>query len=120
MKQKKKKNVDETLKIIEKILNYNKNAQKYFQLASKVDKGKSKPKTEESIAKRVELKNEKIAEIKKEEKNVNNLFKHYFTNYQNPSDMYKKLREKKGERNENQVYSIKEILDKIKKEIKNV
>ena len=62
----KKKNVDETLKIIEKILNYNKKAQKYFQLASKVDKGKSKPKNEESIAKRVKLKNEKIAEIKKE------------------------------------------------------
>ena len=40
----KKKNVDETLKIIEKILNYNKNTQKYFQLASKVDKGKSEPK----------------------------------------------------------------------------
>ena len=39
-----KKNVDETLKIIEKILNYNKNAQKYFHLASKVDKGKSEPK----------------------------------------------------------------------------
>ena len=41
-----KKNVDETLKIIEKILNYNKNAQKYFHLASKVDKGKSEPKKE--------------------------------------------------------------------------
>ena len=66
MKQKKKKNVDETLKIIVKILNYNKKAQKNFQLASKVDKGKSKPKNEESIAKRVKLKNEKIAEIKKE------------------------------------------------------
>ena len=29
--------------------------------------------------------------------------------------MYKKLRETKSKRNENQVYSIKKILDKIKK-----
>ena len=36
--RKKNKNADETLEIIEKILDYNKNAQKYFQLASKVDK----------------------------------------------------------------------------------
>ena len=73
-------------------------------------------KSEESISKRVKLKNEKIAEIKKEEKNINNsLFKHHFTTYQNPSDMYKKLRETKSKRNENQVYSIKKILDKIKK-----
>ena len=38
MSEKKKKNADETLETIEKILDYNKNAQKYFQLASKVDK----------------------------------------------------------------------------------
>ena len=117
--KKKDKNADETLNIIKKILNYNKDIQEISQLASKVDKGKSEPKTEESIAERVKLKNKKIAEIKKEEKNINNLlFKHYFTNYQNPSDMYKKLREKKGKINEDQVYSIKEILDKIKKGIK--
>ena len=36
--RKKNKNADETLKIIEKILDYNKNAPKYFQLASKVGK----------------------------------------------------------------------------------
>ena len=41
---KKKKNADETLEIIEKVLDYNKNAQKNFPLASKVDKGKSVPK----------------------------------------------------------------------------
>ena len=38
MKRKKNKNTDETLKIIEKLLHYNKNAQKKFQHASKVDK----------------------------------------------------------------------------------
>ena len=47
------------------------------------------------------------------------MFKHYFTNYQNPSDMYKKLCETKGKENEDQVYSIKKILDKIKNKIKN-
>ena len=34
--------------------------------------------------------------------------------------MYKKLRETKDKENEDQVYSMKEIIDKIKKEIKNV
>ena len=34
--------------------------------------------------------------------------------------MYKKLRKTEGKINEDQVYSIKNILDKIKKEIKNV
>ena len=37
-KEKEKKNDDETLKILEKILNYNKNIQKIFQSASNVDK----------------------------------------------------------------------------------
>ena len=36
----KKKYADETLNIIKKILNYNKDAQKNFLLGSKVDKGK--------------------------------------------------------------------------------
>ena len=39
-----KKNADKTSKIIEEILNHNKNAQKNFPLASKVDKGKTEPK----------------------------------------------------------------------------
>ena len=57
-----------------------------------------------------------IAEIKKEEKNIDNLsFNYYFIKYQNPSDMYKKLLKTKGKKNEDQVYSIKEILDQIKK-----
>ena len=34
-----------------------------------------------------------VAEIEKEEKNIDNeSFKKYFTNYQSPNDMYKKLR----------------------------
>ena len=75
-----KRNADETLKIIKKILDYNKNAQKNFLLASKVDKGKSEP--EGSISERIILRKGKIAEIEKEETNINNeLFKKYFTNY---------------------------------------
>ena len=34
--------------------------------------------------------------------------------------MYKKLRETEGERNEDQVYLIKEVLNRMKKAIKNV
>ena len=46
------------------------------------------------------------------------MFKYYISKYQNPSDMYKKLIETKGQKNEDQVYSIKKILDKIKKKLK--
>ena len=38
------KNADETLEIINKILDYNKEAQNFFNRASKVNKRKSKPK----------------------------------------------------------------------------
>ena len=48
------------------------------------------------------------------------MFKEYFTNYQSPSDMCKKLLMTEGERNEDQVYVIKKVLDKMKKTIKNV
>ena len=104
-KEKKDKNANETLEIIEKILDYNKDAQKCFYCASKIDKEKSEPKIEESITERVKLKNNRVAEIKKEENNK--LFNYYFSRYQNPSDMYKKLRETKDKKNEDQVYSIK-------------
>ena len=50
----------------------------------------------------------------------NKLFKEYFTIYQNPSDMYKKLRMIESTRNEDRVYLIKEVLNKMKKIIKNV
>ena len=109
--------MDETLKIIEEILDYIKETQKVFALASKIDKGKSEPKPEESIAKRVRLRREKITEIEKEEQNINNkLFKEYFTNYQSPSDVHKKkIRETEGKKNEDRVYLIKEVLNRMKK-----
>ena len=43
-KEKKDKNADETLEIIEKTLDYNKDAQNYFHPASKVDKKKIRTK----------------------------------------------------------------------------
>ena len=48
------------------------------------------------------------------------MFKKYFANYLSPSDMYKKLRETEGERNESQVHSIKKVLKRLKETIKNV
>ena len=45
------------------------------------------------------------AEIEKEEKNIDNeLFKSYFTIYQSPSDMYKKLHETEGKKKINIKY----------------
>ena len=76
---------------------------------------------ERNIAENVKVRRTRIAEIEEEEKNVNNkLFKEYFTHYLSPSDMYKKLRETDGERNEDQVYVIKKMLNKMKELIQNV
>ena len=66
---KKIKNAGET-KIIEEILEYNKNAQNIFLLASRVDKGKSVPKNtivEGNIEDSVKLSRKRIAEIEEEE-----------------------------------------------------
>ena len=43
------------------------------------------------------------------------MFKEYFTNHQNPNDMYKKLHDTGGKKNDDQVYLIKEVLNKMKK-----
>ena len=43
----------------------------------------------------------------------NDLLKRYFTDYQSPSNMYKKLTETKGVVNDVQVESIKKVLDKL-------
>ena len=48
------------------------------------------------------------------------MFKEYFTIYQSPGHMYKKLREREGKRNEDQVYLIKEVLNRMKKANENV
>ena len=64
-KRKKNKSANETLRIIKEILDYNKNAQRFFPVLSEVDKEKSEPKTEESNAERTNLKRERIAEIER-------------------------------------------------------
>ena len=47
-----------------------------------------------SIAERIESRKRRLDEIERKEKNINNeLFKIYFTDYQSPSNMWKKLRE---------------------------
>ena len=92
MSETEKKNADETLEIIKKILDYNKDVQKKFQLASKVDKEKSEPKTEESIADRVKSRRQRLNIINKKKENINNeLFKEYF-DYSNPGTMIKRLK----------------------------
>ena len=99
-KEKINKNADETLKIIENILDYNKNVQKNFPRASKVEKEKSVPKktiVERNIKESVILRRRRIAEIEEEDKYISNeLFKKYFTNYQSPSDMCKKICKTEG------------------------
>ena len=58
--KKRKKNADETLNIIKKILDDNKDPQNNFHLASKVNKGKSELKFERSIAGRVKSRRQKL------------------------------------------------------------
>ena len=49
----------------------------------------------------------------KKKKKTYKLFNEYFINYQSPSDMCKNLLSTKGARNEDQVYSIKEVLNRM-------
>ena len=49
--------------MINKIIDYNNNAQNIFHRASKVDKKKSEPKIEKSIAERTKLRREKDKEF---------------------------------------------------------
>ena len=51
----------------------------------------------------------------KEKKKHNVLFKEYFTNFQSPSDICKTLCKTERIKNEDQVYLIKQVLDKMKK-----
>ena len=71
---------------------------------------------ERSIAERTKLRRGALHEIKRKEQNINNeLFKEYFTDYQSPSNMYKKLSETEGAVNEVRVDSIKKVLSKLQR-----
>ena len=68
------------------------------------------------IAERKKLRRGRSDEIKRKEQNINNeLFKVYFTDYQSPSNMYKKLSKTKEAVNEVRVDSIKEVLYKLQR-----
>ena len=74
---------------------------------------------ESSIAERIKSRKGKLNEIEKKEQNINNeLFKKYFTDYQSPSNMYKKLSEtENAEINKTKVDFIKKILSKLQKTV---
>ena len=76
---------------------------------------------ERSIEERINLRRGRLDKIERKEQNMNNeLFKAYFTDYQSPSNMYKKLSETKGAVNEVRVDSVKKtVLSKLKRVIKN-
>ena len=109
-KEKKYKNAKETLGIINKIIHYNEDAQKFFYCASKVDKKKSKPKIGKSIAKRTKLRRQKdkefIENIENKSKTINyNLFKEYFK-FESPTDLTKQLFETKNENKNNDLVNV--------------
>ena len=71
-----------------------------------------------TITERTKLRRERSDEIERKERNINNeLFKAYFTDYQIPSNIYKKLSREKGAVNEVRVDSIKKVLTKLQKTI---
>ena len=115
MSETEKINADETLEIINKILDYNKNAQKNFHLVSKIDKGKSELKFQKSIAERVKSRRQRLDIIIKKKENINNeFFKEYF-DYSNPDTMIKRLKDVSDEKNKNMVESINKKLNKMKR-----
>ena len=70
---------------------------------------------ERSIAERTKLRR-RSNEIKRKEQNIKNeFFKAYFTDYQSPSNMYKKLSETKSAVNEVRADSIKKVVSKFKR-----
>ena len=76
---------------------------------------------EGNIVERIKLRKEGFNEIKRKEQNINNeLFKAYFTDYQSPSSMYKKLSKTENtEINKTRADLIKKVLTKLKRIIEN-
>ena len=69
-----------------------------------------KTECERSISERTILRRQRLDEVKKREKNINNdLFRYYF-NYSSPNTMCSRIDDVKGEINKDQVYSIKKAL----------
>ena len=109
-------------RLLRKTLDYNENVKKLFRFASKVDRGKSEPNTEESIADRMKLRRQKldiIAKTNKKGKKNRMLFNYYF-DYLSPDIMFKRLRDVSDKKNKNLVESIDKNLTKMKNIVKNV
>ena len=71
---------------------------------------------ERSIVERIKFRRERSDEIERKEENIDNeLFKVYFTDYQGPSNMCKKLSETKGAVNGVRVDSIKKASGKLQR-----
>ena len=75
---------------------------------------------ERRIAERGKLRRQRLDEVKKGEKNINNdLFSHYI-NYSSPNNMRSRLEDAEGEINKDHMYLIKKALTKIKNVVKNM
>ena len=120
---KQKKNIKMQVRhqrLLKKFLITMKMLKKNFQLASKIDKGKSELKFKKSITERVKSRRQRKDIINKKKENINNeFFKEYF-NYSNPDTMIKRLKDASDEKNKNMVKLINKNLNKMKKIIKNV
>ena len=78
----------------------------------------TKTMSERSIAERAKSRKGILDEIKRKEQNINNeLFKEYFTDYQNSSNMYKKLSKIEGPANKVRIDSIKKVLSKLQRNV---
>ena len=131
-KVKEEKNVDETIEIINKILNYNKNSQFFFHRASKVDNKKSESKFKESIVERRKLRRQKdkefIENIENKSKTINyNLFKDYFK-FESPTALTEQLYKIKNKNKNDELVNVtksglidlKDEIEKMSKEEKKI
>ena len=68
------------------------------------------------MAERTQLRRRRLDEIERKEQKINNkLFNEYFTDYESPSNIYRKISEKKDAANEVWVDFIKKVLSKLQK-----
>ena len=116
--------MDETLEIINKIFNYNKDAQNFFHRASKIDK-KVRTKDWKKYAQRTKLRRQKdkefIKNIENKPKTINyNLFKDYLK-LESPTDLTKQLFRVKNKNKNNELVNVIEsgLID-LKNEIKKM
>ena len=56
-----------------------------------------------------------MLKLKQKKKTQNSAFQYCFNKYQDPTDMYKKLHETDGTKNDAQIYLIEKILNEVKK-----